>query len=236
MSKPEESERKTLIKKLKDVEVSVPIVYGNMAFWLGKKASEYQSHKWNVYVRSPTNEDLGGIIKSVVFQLHSSFNNPTRVVETPPFELSEAGWGEFEIVITLHFHSDVCDKPLNIYHHLKLYPEDESGPMSTKKPVVVESYDEIVFPEASEAFLARVQNHPAVNFPRLPAGFTLPLPVPIEDDSRKTKGETKDHPLSQWFTNYSEADELLQLAAARQQLYVHLSQLHNNFVKHALEF
>ena len=59
---------------------------------------------------------------------------------------------------------------------MKLYPEDESGPMSTKKPVVVESYDEIVFPEASEAFLARVQNHPAVNFPRLPAGFTLPLP------------------------------------------------------------
>lgn len=62
------------------------------------------------------------------------------------------------------------------YHHLKLYPEDESGPMSTKKPVVVELYDEIVFTEPSESFLARVQNHPAVSFPRLPAGFTLPPP------------------------------------------------------------
>ena len=28
-------------KKLKDVEISVPIVYGNAAFWLGKKASEW---------------------------------------------------------------------------------------------------------------------------------------------------------------------------------------------------
>lgn len=27
-------------KKLKDIEISVPIVYGNVAFWLGKKASE----------------------------------------------------------------------------------------------------------------------------------------------------------------------------------------------------
>lgn len=60
------------------------------------------------------------------------------------------------------------------FHHLKLYPEEESGPMSTKKPVVVESYDEIVFTEPSESFLARVQNHPAITLPRLPAGFTLP--------------------------------------------------------------
>lgn len=37
-----------------------------------------------------------------------------RVVETPPFELSESGWGEFEIAITLHFHNDVSDKPLHL--------------------------------------------------------------------------------------------------------------------------
>lgn len=62
------------------------------------------------------------------------------------------------------------------YHHLKLYPEDESGPLSTKKPVVVESYDEIVLAEPSEAFFARVQNHPAVSVPRLPPGLNLPPP------------------------------------------------------------
>lgn len=225
MAKPEESEKKILNKKIKDVEVSVPIVYGNVAFWLGKKASESQSHKWTVYVRGATNEDLSVVVKRAVFQLHSSFNNPTRVVEAPPFEVSESGWGEFEIMITLHFHSDVCEKPLTFYHHLKLYPEDESGPMSIKKPVVIESYNEIVFPEPSEAFLARVQNHPAVIMPRLPAGCTLPPPVPVEEESKKKRGDTKDHSLNQWFLNFSEADELLQLAAARQQVQAHVAKL-----------
>ncbi|KAM7470849.1 hypothetical protein LguiA_009032 [Lonicera macranthoides] len=215
----DDNDKKSLTKKLKDVEISVPLVYGNIAFWLGKKASEYQSHRWTVYVRGATNEDLSVVVKRAVFQLHSSFNNPTRVVESPPFELSECGWGEFEIAITLHFHSDVCDKPLHLYHHLKLYPEDESGPMSTKKPVVVESYDEIVFTEPSEGFFARVQNHPAVIVPRLPAGFSLPPPVPIEDADKRKRSDPKDNPLSQWFTNFSEADELLKLAAARQQYF-----------------
>jgi YEATS domain-containing protein 4 len=42
--------------------------------------------------------------------------------------------------------------------------------------------------------------------------------VPIETNSDKEKGDTKDHPFSQWFMNFSEADELLKLAAARQQV------------------
>lgn len=125
--------------------------------------------------------------------------------------------------------------------------------MSTKKPVVVESYDEIVFPEPSEAFLARVQNQRALIVPRLPAGSVLPPPgmnsfccavcnfslschacnnysfslhlVPVEDPSKRKRGDTKDHPMSQWFMNFSEADELLQLAAARQQVSITLSEI-----------
>ncbi|KAK9748212.1 hypothetical protein RND81_02G043600 [Saponaria officinalis] len=212
-------------KKVKDCEASIPIAYGNVAFWLGKKASEYQSHRWTVYVRGAANEDLGVAVKRVVFQLHSSFNNPTRVVEYPPFELTECGWGEFEIAITLYFHSDVCDKPLSLYHHLKLYPEDDSGPLSTKKPVVVESYDEIVFSEPSDAFVARVQNHPAVNVPRLSSGAHLSSSVSVENVEKRKKGDTKDSPLVHWFTNFSEADELLKLAAARQQVQAHIAKL-----------
>ncbi|KAL5224157.1 hypothetical protein ABZP36_010796 [Zizania latifolia] len=171
---PEEADKKN--KKLKDVEISFPIVYGTISFWLGKKASEYNSHKWTVYVRSATNEDLSAIVNRVVFQLHPSFTNPTRVVEQPPFELSESGWGEFEIAITLYFHSDVCEKRLDLFHQLKLYPEEDTGPQSTKKPVVVETYNEIVFPEPTEAFFQRVQNHPAATVPRLPPGIMMPPP------------------------------------------------------------
>ncbi|XVF59754.1 hypothetical protein PTKIN_Ptkin07bG0301500 [Pterospermum kingtungense] len=220
---PDDSDYKGANRRLKDIEICVPIVYGTIAFYLGRKASESQSHKWTVYVRGAANEDLGAVIKHVVFQLHPSFNSPIRIVESPPFELSECGWGEFEIAISLFFHSDVCDKQLDLYHHLKLYPEDESGPQSTKKPVVMESYNEIVFPDPSECFFARVQNHPAVLVPQLPAGFSLP--VPVENMNENGKGDTKDHPLSQWFINFSGADELLKIAAAREQVQAHIVKL-----------
>ncbi|KAJ3672672.1 hypothetical protein LUZ60_007393 [Juncus effusus] len=211
-------------RRLKDVEISFPIVYGTMAFSLGKKATEYNSHKWAVYLRSATNEDLTVIIKRVVFQLHPSFNNPTRVIETPPFEVTETGWGEFEIAITLFFHTEVSEKRVDLYHPLKLFPEEETGNqvLYVKKPVVVETYDEVVFFEPTESFFVKVQNHPAAIVPRLPASFNLPPPGPIEHVSER---KTKDHHLSQWYTNFSEADELLKLAAARQQVQAHIMKL-----------
>ena len=35
--------------------------------------------------------------------LHESFPNPKRDVEVPPYELTEVGWGEFDIIVTVHF-------------------------------------------------------------------------------------------------------------------------------------
>nr|GEU90320.1 transcription initiation factor TFIID subunit 14b [Tanacetum cinerariifolium] len=147
-------------KTIKDLEVSVPIVYGTISFWLGRKATDTQTHSWTVYVRGATNEDLGVVIKKV-------------------------------------------------------------GPLSTKKPVIVESYNEIVFPNPSDEFLARVVNHPSVILPRLPTTLNLP-PAPIEDVHEKKRGDTKDHPLGKYFNRFSEADELLKLAEARQQVQSHI--------------
>ncbi|KAI5673056.1 hypothetical protein M9H77_13420 [Catharanthus roseus] len=69
-------DKNNLDKKLEELEITVPIVYGSVAFWLGNQAN--------------------------------------KVVDGPPFELSECGWGEFEIVITLQFHNDVCEEPLQL--------------------------------------------------------------------------------------------------------------------------
>jgi YEATS domain-containing protein 4 len=38
---------------MRDTELVVPICYGTCAYWLGKKADEYHSHKWTVYLREP---------------------------------------------------------------------------------------------------------------------------------------------------------------------------------------
>jgi YEATS domain-containing protein 4 len=40
----------------------------------------------------------------VTFVLHESFQNPKRDHVSPPYELTEVGWGEFDIVVTVHFH------------------------------------------------------------------------------------------------------------------------------------
>ena len=38
-------------------------------------------------------------VMQVVFQLHPSFDNPMREYTQPPYELTETGWGEFEIAV-----------------------------------------------------------------------------------------------------------------------------------------
>lgn len=44
--------------------------------------------------------------------------------------------------------------------------------------------------------------------------------VPAEDADKRKRIDPKDNPFTQWFTNFSEADELLKLAAARQQVTI----------------
>lgn len=52
----------------------------------------------------------------------------------------------------------------------------------------------------------------------LQVNFYWDFAVTTENLNEKERGDTKDHPLTQWFMNFSEADELLKLAAARQQV------------------
>lgn len=60
------------------------VVYGTVAYWLGKKAEEDKSHKWTCYLRANrADEDLGLFIRKVVFQLHPSFDQATRGALSP---------------------------------------------------------------------------------------------------------------------------------------------------------
>ena len=88
---------------------------------------------------------------------------PVRVLEKPPYEVTVTGWGEFEIGVTVHFASDAGEKPLELSAPLKLYLEDtEKGKAESKaakKPVVKEKYEEIVFHEPREEFAKRIEGH-----------------------------------------------------------------------------
>ena len=126
------------------------------------KADEYHSHKWTVYLRGPENEDLSHVISKVVFNLHPSFKEAARTLEKPPYEVTETGWGEFEIGITVHFSDDSGEKSVDLSAPLKLYEEGADGKQEKKeqkKPVIKEKYEEMVFHEPDESFLKRAKAH-----------------------------------------------------------------------------
>ena len=97
-------------KRLPKTAAYLPFVYGSIAMYLGKKASEFETHEWTLYVRGPNQEDLSCGISKVVFQLHASFAKPIRELTQPPFEVTERGWGEFEAQIRIIW-KDPEEKP-----------------------------------------------------------------------------------------------------------------------------
>jgi YEATS domain-containing protein 4 len=87
--------------RLSNTTACLPFVYGSVAFFQGKKADEYHTHKWTLYLRGASDEDISGCISKIIFQLHPSFTQPVRELLEPPFEVTERGWGEFEAQIRI---------------------------------------------------------------------------------------------------------------------------------------
>ncbi len=88
------------IDKVKTTVVK-PIVFGNISRYLGKKREEDgRTHQWTAFLRPlDPHEDMSTYVRRVQFKLHDSYSNPVRIFNKPPYELTETGWGEFEIVI-----------------------------------------------------------------------------------------------------------------------------------------
>ena len=164
--------------------IEKPFVYGTAAFWLGKQptapdGTAAHSHRWTVYVRGLDNDDMSYLIADVTFTLHSSFTSPVRVISIPPYEVTETGWGEFAIAITIHFnHPGLA--PVHLSHLLKLFPPPTIQP-TTKKPVMSEVYDELVFPNPPPDLYQLLQSGPVQRF--------------------------ADHPFSGWWTTKEFARE-----------------------------
>ncbi|CAH8626432.1 unnamed protein product [Dicrocoelium dendriticum] len=145
-----------------------PIVYGNVSRYLGKKREEDgRTHQWTAFLRPfNTNEDLSTFIRRVQFKLHESYANPIRVVHKPPFELTETGWGEFDITMKVVF-TDPNEKPLVITHLIKLFHCDHEIMMGHKS-LVREIYDEMVFVDPSHTFYRSLMSKSSLSTPTAP--------------------------------------------------------------------
>ncbi|KZT05578.1 yeats family protein [Laetiporus sulphureus 93-53] len=222
--------------RVRGVSIHRPIIYGNTAVVLTQKEREESAHRdhthrWTVAVRSAASapdsdivggaDDLSYFIKRVTFKLHDTYPNPTRSVEKAPFEITETGWGEFEIQIRITFVPESGEKAVMTYHHLKLHPwtaigsgEPEIPPLEAAMkmgPVHSWQYDEIVFNDPFQSFLNILTAHPPTPLPRYtrrPVPFHTAHPASLE----ASKGGVPE------FTQQMEREEAERLEEARKKV------------------
>lgn len=141
----------------KGVALTKSIIVGNIAKYFGKKREDDgHTHEWTCFLRPFKSEDMSVFIKKVQFKLHESYTNPVRVITRPPYEVSETGWGEFEVIIKIFFQ-DTAEKPVTMYHLLKLFQSDPAV-IAGKKNVVSETYDELVFTDPTNTMYHLLSN------------------------------------------------------------------------------
>jgi YEATS domain-containing protein 4 len=210
--------------RLSRTTACLPIVYGSVAYYLGKKADETATHEWTLYLRGPNHEDLSPAISKVIFQLHPSFAQPMREYTEPPYQVTEKGWGEFESLIHIHW-KDPTEKKTILNHTIKLYPPGTPPnvmPTDTETPVLAEMYDEVVFTDPTDAFFRSL-----TLIPSLPK---LEPDKEDEDGNKKPKkkdgDEGKDHHLN---IVYSDQQDFMTLIAAQKFLQEELAKVKERF-------
>ena len=135
-----------------------PVVVGTYAIYRGKKVAQDQTYAWCCYVRGKEGEDLSKFVSAVEFELDPSFPKPIYNLLKPPFEVHEVGWGQFTIGIKIFF-KDSSLKPVETLKELVLF--DDSQP-TTKRPIVTEEYNELIFIDPSPMMVKHLtqQNPP----------------------------------------------------------------------------
>lgn len=78
--------------------------------------------------------------------IHIEHTDVCVAIEEPPFEVTETGWGEFEIQIKVHFIPEASEKPMTLFHFLHLHPYGANKEEEREKGLTVEAfqYEEIV--------------------------------------------------------------------------------------------
>ncbi|KAK2740633.1 NuA4 histone H4 acetyltransferase complex and the SWR1 complex subunit [Myotisia sp. PD_48] len=146
-------------KRVRGVQIYRPFIFGSEAHPFDPNerpadAPEDHTHQWRVFVKGVNDEDISYWLKKVQFKLHETYAQSVRTIESPPFEVVETGWGEFEIQVKLYFVGESMEKPQTLWHGLKLHPygDDIEGKKARREPVVSQNYEEVLFNEPVEQF------------------------------------------------------------------------------------
>jgi transcription initiation factor IIF auxiliary subunit len=112
-------------------------------------------------------------------------------------------------MIKIYFHQSAVEKPVVLYHHLRLHPfeDDLNGqPWPKDKPVLSLLYDELVFNEPTESLYQIFQEHNALS-------LNLPNKKSIKD------------PTWPLFSTQLEQEEIDRLDKAQQEISSQISNL-----------
>jgi len=222
----------TAIPRLSKTSVHLPIVYGSMAFPL-KKVEEYNTHQWTVYIRGPNNEDLSNAISKVIFQLHPSFLQPVRELTQSPYEVTEKGWGEFDITIRILW-KDETEKPITLITPLKLYAYPgmiqntnttaTTSTIAVHEPIIYETYDEVIFTDPVETFYNQL--------------MFLGTTIAAGSNSSSTNSHvgfpkiySKDPQVQEKFPFYSDEEDVKILLEAQKFISMELSSVKDRIIK-----
>ncbi|KAL9100303.1 MAG: hypothetical protein Q9163_004302 [Psora crenata] len=156
--------------RIKGVQIHRTFVYGSTATPFDPSQPRPQgippehTHRWTVFIRPLTPEqDITHWLKKVQFKLHETYANSSRMVEGPgPFEVTETGWGEFEVQLKLFFVAEANEKSQTLWHGLKLHPygPDAEKQRLERATVVSQNYEEVLFTEPVEAFFDILTSNP----------------------------------------------------------------------------
>lgn len=146
-------------KRVRSCQIYRPFEYGTEAtpFDPARRppgAPTDHTHRWKVFVRGIGGEDISYWLRKVQFKLHDTYANSVRMIESPPFEVEETGWGEFEIAIKFYFAPESTEKPQQIWHGLKLHPYQGDVEQQKRDRTTIHSvcYEEVLFNEPVEHY------------------------------------------------------------------------------------
>ncbi|KAI2481910.1 Yeats-domain-containing protein [Pyrenophora tritici-repentis] len=138
-----------------------------------KNVPDDHTKRWTVYVRVPDGDpDIRAWLNKVSFKIFNTYENPLRMVEKPPFEVTETGWGGFNIDIRLHFQPLSGEKAQYRQHFLQLekYGDEKMQAEQERTGCVRSEFLEVVqFNEPTEALFDALTSEDQWNY-LIPAG------------------------------------------------------------------